>query len=802
MRWLEQGLLSVAMPSLVCPNSPPPASEPSLLEADEALTTLHSVLFESEAAAADPSLLRRIELARGEAARAIGGLLRGQLSARLAERVLTLSAALRTAGIFDGQPTIVSDETATTIHGPGRILAQMLRGAGWQSPLAPLLEDVPDAWWGRYVAWLFAAPKKFVQVGDADRFAAHFLRHAEELARWAERNPGSAAVHAAVESYLATRSAPLLLVSGDSLKRHAEAHGRILAVAGGSRAKVLRTAAPQGRRLRLAFVASHPSVLPVCRRSLDAQRFEVTTYALEGVEGEQGGEDAGIAVSAILSLLRSDLGSQSCRQLPAGLADQVAELARGEPDVIVYGEELALATGALAQLAVQRIAPLQVLLAPGGVTSGLASIDLFVIGDAAFDPALTKQFSERLAVWPGPGHVFTEISAAEVSAERSRAALPLPEKACVVMTAIRLDELTPEKMQAWAALLQEVAGVTLGIQLLNSAEVPFAAIEACGAEWDACLASVGVSPDRGLILASPIGSLADLQSVLAAADIYLDGASSGEPDLLHVPLGLGIPLVAVAGPTGRTRFGAALLRSLDRGDCVARDDQHLREIVARLADDPAHRAEIAAGVRSMMERLPACRDSLAAAEALGSGLEQAYGELHALGARKFRAAGPLRPTDPTTGDRTEKLRLGAAALAVDEPAVALARAREILATRTADPDARRLAGRALIAEGRYAVAVEYLLAVVQVIDDADVWFDLAVALHRNGQTKEALQALETSLRRDDRRADAWVMLIELASAVGADDTAREGLAALRTCAPDDGRIPELAASLPKAGSRG
>ncbi len=770
-------------------------SAPATLEAQ--LETLRAALVSHLEAPDSAELRTRLAECRSEVARGLRALPKHAMKDAIVAQALEAARDLTQAGLnhFSGDTVGGAESTATVPARWQELMARMVLGSSWQWPAVPSFGEVPQWLWGDYAEWLFTAPRRFTHRGEAARYADHFLRHSEELARWVERNLGSPVVRAALDKYLSLVELPPLAVSESGLKRHAEAHGRILAAAGGARRTHARgTFNRAGRRLRVAFVGSHPSALPPSHGLLDASRFEVTAFAFEGA-GQESAEGADIAVSAILALLQTDSGPRKCQPFPPTLVEQMAELSRAEPDVIVYSEELALSGGKLALLAAQRLAPLQLVMAPADVTSGLSTIDLFLTGEANAGVDLAGQFSERLALGSGSGHEFTELPEATVSRAEARAALQLPAQACVLVTVARLLEITPETMRRWAALLRALPDTALIVQLLQAADLPSGTIDAFGVEWDATLSAAGVAPGRGLILAGAIGSLGELQNVVMAGDVFLDSASFAEPDLLHVPLVCGLPVVTREGATLRTRVGAGLLRTLGVDDLVARDDAHFAAIVTTLVADESRRAALRERLRAAMSRQPLCCDALAAAETLGHVLIRAFDDMHALGARKFRQAAPLRFGNANGLSSAALLQLGNEALAQDEALEALERAREVMATAPAHAEARWLAGRALLALKRPPAAIDYLIAAVSVVDTGPVWFDLAVALQRNGQAKEALQALQTSLKHDGARADAWVLLFELAQPVGAEDLMRGALDALQACAPDDPRIAELTAKM-------
>lgn len=105
-------------------------------------------------------------------------------------------------------------------------------------------------------------------------------------------------------------------------------------------------------------------------------------------------------------------------------------------------------------------------------------------------------------------------------------------------------------------------------------------------------------------------------------------------------------------------------------------------------------------------------------------------------------------------------------------------------------------GNHLLAFGRADRAVVYLLAAV---DDpqagADVWHDLALALHANHQDAEAVQAMETCVRLSPDRLDSWLQLAEWATDYGHAELVGEIHEVVRTLAPDDPRVTSLAERL-------
>ncbi|HKB92246.1 MAG TPA: tetratricopeptide repeat protein, partial [Opitutaceae bacterium] len=168
-----------------------------------------------------------------------------------------------------------------------------------------------------------------------------------------------------------------------------------------------------------------------------------------------------------------------------------------------------------------------------------------------------------------------------------------------------------------------------------------------------------------------------------------------------------------------------------------------------------------------------------------------FSQLENLGQISFRELQtPLQTEGSTSID--EALQTGALALSIGMSDSALTQARTVLRGQPANPAARALLGRALLSAGNTKRAVDYLLAATQQTPSiAELWFDLAGALRQDRQMPNAVQALETSLRLDSKRLDAWLMLTELAKNVGADELARDALNIAKELDPYDPRVTEL-----------
>ena len=626
------------------------------------------------------------------------------------------------------------------------LAALMVLMPAWRCAQAPRLSQVPDAWWDSYSEWLFTPPQGLTAVGDAERYAQHIRLHLQELAGWVQKNPGSVAVRAAADAYLAVSNAIQLYVSGGDLREHAELRASILKrlLAERDAGYDLFALPRDGRRLRVGFVnrsfGPHPETYTTLPRfeQLDPERFEVTLFT---------------------SLQDQSIIEQYCRSkaasfemLPADLAGQLAALRAASLDVVVFGTQVTGEVNEVAKLAFHRVAPLQVVTSSSPTSSGLPSVDLYVAGELAATPEAVADFTERLGILPGSAHAFNyEVERHPPAQVFSKTSLGLPSEDFLFVSAANWFKITPEVRTTWARLLAAVPGSRLLLHPFSINGSADNSTKRFCAEFEAVLTHHGVDHDRLVVSSTELPSRADVSALMGVGDLYLDTAAFGGSSSLVNPLEAGVPVVVMEGRTMRARVGAALLRSLGLDSLVATDEAGYERIALGLAEDAEKRAAVSAQIKEAMKRGPVFFDMLAASDVFGDLLEAAFDEVVELGAVGFRKA-----RTPVRSRRVTPL------------------------TR----DQRRAHGNELLEQGRSDRAVTYLMAALQQDDGtASLWLDVAKALRANGQANEAIQALEAALCLDESSVPAWNMLVELAELAGNADLASEARGVIATLKP-------------------
>ncbi len=99
------------------------------------------------------------------------------------------------------------------------------------------------------------------------------------------------------------------------------------------------------------------------------------------------------------------------------------------------------------------------------------------------------------------------------------------------------------------------------------------------------MARGGLPLDRLRILGA-LPNVADLHLVLGLADIYLDSFPYSGASSIYDPIVVGLPIVARAGETCRSRQSYAMLRDIGLEDWVAASEAEYIDRAVRLGRDP------------------------------------------------------------------------------------------------------------------------------------------------------------------------------------------------------------------------
>lgn len=337
---------------------------------------------------------------------------------------------------------------------------------------------------------------------------------------------------------------------------------------------------PPRQRIRLLIVSHHVRwhsvwniVLRGLLQHLDRTRFEVFVYHLGNVEDEE------------TAFARAQVEGWRDRHTIVDAAGWLAAAAEDRPDVIFYPE---IGMSSISYfLAAHRLAPVQAAGWGHPISTGLATIDLFLSGELLEAPGADAHYRERLVRLPGTGcctssppilgEAIPDVEAILRGRQGSRFV--------IAQRAIKFDPLDDDIYARIAAAEESV------FVLLRDPVCPWAT-DLIVARLASAFRRHGVDPGQRL-LAIPWLSPGKFITLLDVCDVYLDCPAFSGYTTAWQAIHRGLPIVTLEGAQMRQRLAAGLLRKAGLTDTIASSVDEYVAIAARLAAEcrqPARRA--------------------------------------------------------------------------------------------------------------------------------------------------------------------------------------------------------------------
>ncbi len=340
------------------------------------------------------------------------------------------------------------------------------------------------------------------------------------------------------------------------------------------------------RRLRVGFVSSFFRDGTVGRyferwiTGLDRERFEVYVYHL------------GAGIDALCKRLgaRADV----MREMPRWPPSRAIPVIGGDKlDVLVY-PELGMDANCVA-LAAVRLAPLQCAAWGHPVTTGQASIDVFLTCAAMEPPDCAGHYTETLVRLPGIGTDYA-LPALPVAGDRSRYGLPADGP--LFLCPQSLFKIHPDDDALHARVLAAVPDATL--VLFHGRHPRITARFA--ARMEAACRRVGVDM-HSRVRWLPQCSHDDYLGINSVCTAMLDTTRWSGGNTTLDALAVGLPVVTRPGRLMRARQSAAMLHLLGIDDLTCDDDDDYIRVAARLARDPDWHGALRARILDSRHRI-------------------------------------------------------------------------------------------------------------------------------------------------------------------------------------------------------
>jgi predicted O-linked N-acetylglucosamine transferase (SPINDLY family) len=506
--------------------------------------------------------------------------------------------------------------------GAGKLLAAMLFLHPHELPHLFELTAVPAWLSDDYTFYMLASPMMFREIGEAAAYR-------EFAARWTTylRDMVAANIHTELGrnvGALFTKSAifvPLYFNTANlrDIYRNRAAIMETTLSALNSPLDHVFGPRPDRPRLRLGILAAHfapqtetYATLPVYRH-LDRARFEVILFSLQQTNHPPERYCAQYADRFVV--------------LPPQLGTQLQTIRAADLDLIFLGTNTTASGNDFTLLALYRLARVQVAGVCSCTTTGMRNIDYYLSGRLSEPPDAQSHYTEKLLMVDGPAHCydFTGEAPCAPTQAMTREGLGIPNDAVVFVSGANFFKILPELDETWMRVLSAVPRSRLVLYPFNLNWTGTYPVDTFMERLSAAAARHDVDPHR-LIVFNPAPNKADILERVRLGDIYLDSFPfSGATSLLD-PLAVGLPTVVKDGTSFRTLVAAALLRTMELDELIARDSDTYVALAVKLAGDAGLRNSLRARIRAKMDNVPKFLDGKWYGQQAGAAFEQMWKE--------------------------------------------------------------------------------------------------------------------------------------------------------------------------------
>jgi glycosyltransferase involved in cell wall biosynthesis len=467
-------------------------------------------------------------------------------------------------------------------------------GYAWELPALPALSELPLSVWSPFLAYCLEGVEIFADDPDVEAYVDHQARLLalvdDATTLGVTPLPRRIATDRArvLKEFIQGWTAMTTLFSRRNLKPMMALRGRLTRMLLQVSNVATEHAVPKRDRPRrrvglvvtgLNSLTDTYTALPAISH-LDATKFERVIFTM-GAGAKEGNpspmERYAASIADRLIVLRGDFTAMA------------AQVRAEEIDYLLFGNNICLGFTPLFILANHRLARHQISFNPSCMTSGLPTMDWYVSGRTLEPENAQEQYSEKLLLVDGPGHVRL-VPPFEEPLTPPRGGEGRKTGPARYVSGANYYKLTPEVRRTWMQLLARVPGSTLSLYPFGPAWSNRYDTERLLALLERDANREGIDHERLSIHAS-FPTVADMKLFLSGHDIYLDSFPFSGINSVLDPLSLGIPVVSLRGDSFRSRMGASALDDLGLGALAADDLAGYLDVAARLGNEPAHLGE-------------------------------------------------------------------------------------------------------------------------------------------------------------------------------------------------------------------
>lgn len=231
-----------------------------------------------------------------------------------------------------------------------------------------------------------------------------------------------------------------------------------------------------------------------------------------------------------------------------------------------------------------RAAPLQLTSCADVTTTGIKSIDYFIVGKNYITPSLQQEVVEQLLPLPGIG--FYMPVPPEISPS---CALPGKCSDILFVSHAHLFKLTPDLLTAWLEILQRASNAKLLLMPFNSSYLKVAFEK----QFNMLLHSLckTMSIDKKRIIVMQAYGRENTMAHLSTGDVYLDSFPYCGATSMTEALSLGLPVITMNGKNYRGKLSSGLLEELDMPHMIANNKAEYINIALDFANSEALRSK-------------------------------------------------------------------------------------------------------------------------------------------------------------------------------------------------------------------
>ena len=501
--------------------------------------------------------------------------------------------------------------------------AAMLLAYAYELPLVPSLRAAPAWLRPDYAAFLLEMPALFSRLGDAEAYCDYLMQAVGLFHREVLAGVDDLEARALAEVFLNQANFIQVYFSSRNLRELYRMRGDLIAQAlewNGSHTPLAMSPAVERRpRIRVGVFAQHfaPQTETFFTLAnidhLNRERFEIILYTM---------------FETFHSLERHAISRcDRFTLLPTDLAAQVRAIRGDDLDVLLISTNMTAVSNPATILGGHRLARIQIATEVSPVTTGLHHMDVLLTAQwNASSPDAPEQYTELLYCMPGSINVYAyQYDPDRATVSLTRRDLGIGDHQIVYFSGTNFFKILPELSAAWARILAQVPESMLVLMPFNPnwssryQEAPF--LQRVRAQ----LSAQSVSPER-LLVVNPLPSRADVQRVVALADVYLDSFPFSGACSLIDSLAAGVPPVVCSGPTNRASHATSLLRQVGLSDTATDTPEAYVETAVRLGRDRVWREQLGSRLKAVTARgLPPYLDTLSLSERVGAAIEHLYG---------------------------------------------------------------------------------------------------------------------------------------------------------------------------------